>query len=92
MLRWFFGYRCEISYGSAGWCGHVFVPRWHPIRAMTFGDSFIFLYHGEWIIPIEGCNSFHETYDNCVGSAGILRHIQDDWDNVGPYEREYKVW
>ena len=91
MFKWFFGYRCKLSYDDAGWYGHITVPRSHPIRCEGFDDCFIFHHHGEWIIPIEERKSFYETSDACYHAAGLLRYMQNRWDQLNPYEREYAV-
>lgn len=91
MIKWFFGYQCDISHDVCGH-GHIFVPRWHPVRVSGFDDRFIFMYRGEWIVPIEECNDFYEMLNQCWQAASNLRELQDEWDQLSPYEREYRVW
>ena len=90
--RWFFGYQCNISESSSYLWGYVYAPRWHPIRSHALDDSFVFLVTGRWIVSVRSENVFCEVSDACQRVASTLRRMQDEWDKLSPYEREYRIW
>lgn len=92
--KWFSGYKCEIAitYIVEGeWCGVVKVPRWHPVRLKSFGDHFVFLVGSTWDVFIEGYLTRLDALTNVDNIASRLRYMQDDWDGLSPYEREYVI-
>ena len=90
--RWYFGYKCEVIDGLSSWCYVVHVPRSHPVRVVGLGDAFVWLAHDGWII-VEG--GFSGWWNALVASQSIaekLRELQNSWDRLSPYEREYMIW
>ncbi len=91
---WYLGYRYELhefAEDDACWVGMVYAPMWHPVR---FGltDLFVVLFCNEWVVPINDVDSFGETLDGVFSVAYALRAMQDEWDRLSPYEREYRIW
>lgn len=91
---WNFGYRCEILRGMCSWVGIVFAPRWHPVRVAGLDDLLVFMIKGEWNVFTGSKNalSHYEELNEVYGVASKLYVMQDEWDTLSPYEREYLIW
>lgn len=89
----YFGYRCKIADHEYDeyWCGVVCVPRWHPVRSVGYGDRLVLLFGGEWNVFINGDYPRLEMLDAVQLTAARLRSMQNGWDRLSPYEREYVV-
>ena len=92
-IRWYYGYRCKIylDKGSLCWYGRVYVPLWHPVRTRGFGDEVVLRCGGEWVVFLSGKTHLGAMTAVHV-AASRLRRVQDDWDRLSPYEREYRIW
>ena len=89
--RWYFGYRCEVSDGECFWHGSVCVPRCHPVRSVGFDDHLVLLISGEWNVLLDINDTLLGAVTAVHVAASRLRRMQDDWDRLSPYEREYMV-
>lgn len=99
---WNFGYRCEVGIGAVTGelYGVVSVPKWHPIRsggAYSFTGcripaADILLIRGEWIIYTDFAEDHIMAWTDVMCIAARLRKMQDEWDTLSPYEREYLIW
>ena len=90
---WYLGYRCGIykDEGSLCWYGRVYVPGWHPIRLLGLGDEVVLRCGGEWVVFLGG-KTRPAAVTGVHVAAARLRRMQDDWDRLSPYEREYRIW
>ena len=93
-IKWFFGYRCEIGLScvvDGGWFGVVRAPVWHPMRSCGLGEFSILKISDEWVVGIGVMCSFYKASNACWCVASTLKRMQDSWDRLSPYEREYLV-
>lgn len=89
---WNFGYRCEILETECFWEGAIYVPRWHPVRVGGLDDNLLVLMiGGEWNVFIESVSTHQRALTDTIRAAYMLRVMQDKWDSLSPYEREYLV-
>ena len=93
-MKYHFGFQCWIcgDEGSLCWYGRVVVPRWHPVRVRGLDDYVVLMCGDKWVVFLGGDNSFYRTSNACWSVASTLRRMQDDWDRLSPYEREYMIW
>ena len=90
--RWYFGYRCKIyvDKGSLSWYGRVYAPIWHPVRSFGLGDEVVFRCRDSWVVFFGG--KTHRDIMTAVQVAALmLGTMQNDWDRLSPYEREYMI-
>ena len=95
--EWYFGYRCEVRESCIypdKWVGMVFVPRSHPVCREGFCECGVLsLTPMEWIVCLdESYNSPRGMLFSTVAVAYQLKVMQREWDQLSPYEREYRIW
>jgi hypothetical protein len=89
---WNFGYRGTVKHSEFGWHGTVCAPRWHPVRAEGRDNLLVLMWtKGEWSI-FKNFDTLRETLYWLWDTAGILKVMQEKWDILSPYEREYRIW
>ena len=93
--RWYYGYQCEVGTEASEWglwYGQVNVPRCHPVRNDGLDDLLVLACHRcMWTVFLEG--KTHLGVMTAVQvAASRLRRMQDEWDRLSPYEREYRIW
>jgi len=95
-VRWFYGYRCEVSIDIGEddlWHGTVHVPIWHPVRCSGLDDLLVLCcFRGMWMVCVDGAKTRFDAITGVNITASRLRRMQDDWDRLSPYEREYQIW
>jgi hypothetical protein len=50
------------------------------------------LSRGIWTVFIDDVTTRHEMLDAVQLTAAKLRSMQNEWDQLSPYEREYRIW
>jgi hypothetical protein len=93
-VAWLHGCRCSIGIGEDGmWYGSVLVPRSHPVRNKGLDNLLVMCcYKGMWMVFIDPTESALSARIDVQIVAQRLKHMQDDWDRLSPYEREYRIW
>ena len=89
--QWHFGYKCKVAKGGCLWYCVVHVPRSHPVRVGGIGDCFVWSAHDGWIVVENGFHDRVSVLDAVQTIAGRLRSLQNSWDRLSPYEREYLI-
>jgi len=87
---WNFGYRGEVSCIECFWYGTVYAPRWHPIRSKGLVGHLVLMIKDEWNI-VEVFDARQKALCWLFHTAEILHLMQEKWDSLSPYEREYLV-
>jgi len=88
---WNFGYRGEVSFIECFWYGTVYAPRWHPIRSKGLVGNPVLMIKGEWTI-VEVFDKRQDAAEWVFKTACLLHVMQETWDSLSPYEREYLIW
>lgn len=90
---WLFGYQCSLgNIGGDRRAGDVTVPRWHPIRSAELGDCPVLVRCDSCVVYTPGFQLYYATSMEVCDIAFALRCMQQEWDQLTPYEREYRVW
>jgi hypothetical protein len=95
-IRWYYGYSCKVATEASEWgewYGLVDVPIYHPVRTKGLDDLIVLkLSRGIWTVFIDDVTTRHEMLDAVQLTAAKLRSMQNEWDQLSPYEREYRIW
>ena len=90
--RWQFGYKCEVVNCMRAWHYIVYVPSSHPVRVDGLGDLFVFKTYRGWTVVGDDYVDRVGALDAAQMVAAKLRSLQNAWDQLSPYEREYRIW
>ena len=89
---WFYGYECRVgTMGEDTWTGSVSAPMSHPVRSKTIGEYPTLLLNGKWVMFTDVLKPRAELVMEVWDIAFELYMMQRDWDQLTPYEREYRI-